>query len=335
MIGIYLIKNTITGKVYIGKSKDVQVRWRGHKLDLRRGKHCNAYLQNSWNKYGESAFTFSVLEECSVEQLSEREIYYIQLYRSTDPDIGYNICTGGEGFTGAVSQEVKERISLALRGRKKPDGFGAKLSAATKGKVPESVRERLREAASDWWKTATPEQIAERKLHATRAWKEHKASEAGELYEPSRLTQEQRLSRSEITKKYWDSLTPEQRAARTAYLKGHKQSDEAKKKISIANKGRRLPPISEETRKKLSEASKGRKMPPKTKEQLARMSEVQKKYLAEHPEAIENLRRKAREQAARGMSDETRRKCQLASWKGAAARKGMTLEEYMEKYDKH
>ena len=47
---------------YVGTSVNVIRRWKKHKTDLRSNYHVNMYLQNSWNKYGESSFEFHLLE---------------------------------------------------------------------------------------------------------------------------------------------------------------------------------------------------------------------------------------------------------------------------------
>lgn len=61
--GIYMIKNKKTGQMYIGQSKHIKRRWVDHKYELVRGIHANTFLQNSWNKYGEDNFSFSIIEE--------------------------------------------------------------------------------------------------------------------------------------------------------------------------------------------------------------------------------------------------------------------------------
>lgn len=63
--GIYRITCVPTGNHYIGSSIHIEERWRQHRTEMRGGYHSNPHLQRSWNKYGEPAFTFVVLEECS------------------------------------------------------------------------------------------------------------------------------------------------------------------------------------------------------------------------------------------------------------------------------
>lgn len=98
MIGIYKIENKVNGKVYIGQSINIEERWRTHRNMLRRDDHYNKHFQNSWNKYGEENFDFSVIENVSdIKQLSPREIYWIDYFKSFDKSFGYNMTVGGEG----------------------------------------------------------------------------------------------------------------------------------------------------------------------------------------------------------------------------------------------
>jgi len=90
MCGIYIIINIVNNKVYIGQSTMIEKRW----LTERSG-NCGAKLKNAFQKYGIDNFQFSVLEECSKEELNEKEIAYIKLYNSIKN--GYNITVGGEG----------------------------------------------------------------------------------------------------------------------------------------------------------------------------------------------------------------------------------------------
>lgn len=91
MIGIYKITNQINGKSYIGKSIHIQQRWREH---LYNNSKCSL-LKYALQKYGINNFKFEVIEECSQEELTEREIYWIQYYNTFND--GYNLTLGGEG----------------------------------------------------------------------------------------------------------------------------------------------------------------------------------------------------------------------------------------------
>ena len=77
MIGIYLIKNNINGKVYIGQSTNIYERWSEHKRIAKNDLTIKYPLYLAMRKYGIENFTFSIIEECSQELLNEREIYWI------------------------------------------------------------------------------------------------------------------------------------------------------------------------------------------------------------------------------------------------------------------
>lgn len=90
---IYIIKNDINNKVYIGQSNNVNQRFQAH------CKPSSAYVENDLvakaiQKYGKSHFWVEVLEE-NIENYNEREQYWINKYDSVRPN-GYNITTGGE-----------------------------------------------------------------------------------------------------------------------------------------------------------------------------------------------------------------------------------------------
>lgn len=107
--GIYCIENVSNNKRYIGQSKDVYERWKQHKYDLNKCCHYNRHLQNAWNKYGEENFKFYIIEECEQEHLNDKEIYYIDLFK-THAHLGkhgYNLTIGGEGI-GILSEEERQ-----------------------------------------------------------------------------------------------------------------------------------------------------------------------------------------------------------------------------------
>ncbi len=105
-IGIYKIKNIINNKVYIGSSINILDRKRTHLYKLRKNKHENNHLQNSFNKYGEKNFIFSIIIECDKEKRGEEEEKFIELYNSINRKFGYNICS--KFNNKIVSEETKK-----------------------------------------------------------------------------------------------------------------------------------------------------------------------------------------------------------------------------------
>ena len=58
--GIYMIRNKVNGKMYIGQAIEMEgVRWKTHRRELKGDYHENKHLQNAWNKYGQDNFEFS------------------------------------------------------------------------------------------------------------------------------------------------------------------------------------------------------------------------------------------------------------------------------------
>lgn len=133
--GIYKITNVINGKFYIGSAVNLSERRSSHFSTLSKRKHKNSKLQNSWNKYGESAFIFEVLEIIKDKNiLIEREQYYLDTLKPF-ASIGYNICLLAKSSLGVKrSKETKERISKSKTGTITSRETKIKLSIAGKGK---------------------------------------------------------------------------------------------------------------------------------------------------------------------------------------------------------
>ena len=109
--GVYLIVNTATDAIYVGMTKSTfAARWRDHRHRLRHGIHKNPHLQNAWDKYGESAFEFSVLESLvDDESIHEAENFYIEYLRYIGAAI-YNF-----RLPGSVHQ--KQRLSAESKAK--------------------------------------------------------------------------------------------------------------------------------------------------------------------------------------------------------------------------
>lgn len=117
--GVYLITNLENNKIYVGSTlNSFKERWSTHIQKLRRGQHSNLHLQNAYNKYGENKFKFSILEVLTVEKdILNREQYYINLFKSYDREIGYNIEV--DVYKREVSEETKQKISDTLKSKYK------------------------------------------------------------------------------------------------------------------------------------------------------------------------------------------------------------------------
>lgn len=75
MIGIYKIENKINGKIYIGQSNFIERRWTQHKSPYEQERHADFPLYKAFKKYGIENFIFSVIEECSLNDLNRKEQY--------------------------------------------------------------------------------------------------------------------------------------------------------------------------------------------------------------------------------------------------------------------
>lgn len=94
---IYIIKNTVNNKVYIGQATDTYQRWKAHKTAAKTGHYKNkSVLYEAMREHGITNFYYEILEK-QVENYNEREKYWIKFYNSTVPN-GYNILDGGAQY---------------------------------------------------------------------------------------------------------------------------------------------------------------------------------------------------------------------------------------------
>lgn len=88
MIGIYKITKKENGKSYIGQSNDIERRFKEHTFKNK------IPIDKAIQKYGKESFQFEILEECSLDELDEKERYWINYY-NTYKGFGYNCSEGG------------------------------------------------------------------------------------------------------------------------------------------------------------------------------------------------------------------------------------------------
>ncbi len=104
MIGVYKIQNVQDGRCYYGSSVNIEKRFTQHLKTLSNNTHHNNHLQRAWNKYGKEAFTFTVVEECELDQILVREQYYLDINVQ-----GYNIgktSSGGDNISNHPNRDM-------------------------------------------------------------------------------------------------------------------------------------------------------------------------------------------------------------------------------------
>lgn len=118
---IYIIKNKVNDKVYIGQTTmTVHERFMVHLKPSTQKIKRNYKLYNAISKYGRENFYVETLESnVPLEELNEREIYYIALYNSYYQ--GYNSTKGGDGRIINKIENEDILLSLAKSGMKAED----------------------------------------------------------------------------------------------------------------------------------------------------------------------------------------------------------------------
>lgn len=135
--GVYRIRNTINGRVYIGQVSATcgfRKRWREHRGALERGRlgkrrpHDNKHLQAAYKKYGGDAFVFEIVACIPDEQLTQMEQSILNqypegsVYNKSGPVETPNL---GRKF----SEEHRRRIGLGNKGKIRTPQMRARLSA--------------------------------------------------------------------------------------------------------------------------------------------------------------------------------------------------------------
>ena len=152
MPGVYAIVNTASWKVYVGSTVGrFMTRWTTHKWKLRKNVHESPYLQNAWNKYGEEAFTFEVLEELTrAEVIADeraREQWWLDRFREQGKVYNTGLVAANPMTGRPRSEETRRKLSAAHKGMKHSEETKQKMSTARKGKKKsEEHRRKLSEA---------------------------------------------------------------------------------------------------------------------------------------------------------------------------------------------
>ena len=152
MYTVYQHKNKINGKIYIGiTSQKPEQRWGSQGCNYKSSPHFYSAIQ----KYGWDNFKHNILfTDLTKEQACLKEQELIKEYNSMNREFGYNSTSGGDIFT--MNEETKQKISQAMIGNQ--NGLGhpcseekkEKISNAQKGrKFTEEHKQKLSEAAKN------------------------------------------------------------------------------------------------------------------------------------------------------------------------------------------
>lgn len=108
---IYIITNDINNKVYIGQTiQSLKKRFSGHCCYSKSDRSSSMYIKRAIHKYGKDKFHISLLEECSIDSLNEREIYWISKYDSYYN--GYNLTLGGQSSNNFSLNKLSKVIDI-------------------------------------------------------------------------------------------------------------------------------------------------------------------------------------------------------------------------------
>lgn len=255
--GVYKITNTVNGKVYVGStaSNSVEKRIAEHLRQLRSSRHHNRHLQSAWGKYGEQAFTANVIKRCSPETCIQVEQEYIDFYKSSNPDFGYNISptagnTRGVKYPPEVRRKVSEAIRLAYT---RPDVKESRRAMLNREEYKLNHVQAMKRVMSDpsyKEKMSNSCKVAQQRpdVKARVMARLLLAVSKPEYREKQRVLSTGRKHSEETKQKMRDSNTEEVKYRKGSHNRGKKLSEETKEKMRK--------PKSEQTRKNMSEAAK-------------------------------------------------------------------------------
>ena len=159
---VYMHKNKINGKVYIGITKmNPEERWKNG-----WGYYTQLIFWRAICKYTFNGFEHIIIERnLTKKQAQTKEIELISLYDSTNKQKGYNISHGGEGTIGVIkTEESKLKNRIAHLGKKASLETRKKISESNKGKHNKKRTEEQKKRISEKTKEAMNNPILKKKL---------------------------------------------------------------------------------------------------------------------------------------------------------------------------
>ena len=305
--GVYIIRNTINGKCYVGSTVNLRSRKFDHFTSLQKGYHKNPRLQNAFDKYDADAFDFSVAEFVDDKSmLIEREQHYID---TLHPE--YNISpTAGNTLGMIPDEETRQKMSLTHRLRWE--------------NVDPEIRQGYRERAQARnilrrGKKLTPEHRA-------------KVSEAGKgrIKSPEERAKLSAALKGRIRPPEWSAKISAANKGKPSPNKGKAMSEEQKAKLSASHTGKTLSP---EHKAAIGKAAIGKKIHDDAFK--ARLAERNKQragmlHTPEHKAKITegNKLRHARVRAAKEQERLAQEQALLARWENIDPSEPIDPTEY-------
>jgi hypothetical protein len=195
-------------------------------------------LQRAWNKYGESAFEFSVLEETPPDMAVTREQHYIDTLDSANANTGFNIC----------------RLAGSVRGTKHSQLSRIKMSKSQKLRPPMTAETRQKISLGNTGKKMSPEAIEKtRQAHIGKKYSEEQRRANSERNRGKKLPAEhlEKLRKANTGK----IISEETRNKIGEANRGKKRSAEIRLKMTGVKR-------TEESRARMAAAQKGKKQSP-------------------------------------------------------------------------
>jgi len=111
--GVYIIRNLVNGKEYVGQATNLWARWQKHKQEFANGTHDNPHLVNSWRKYGKENFEFIPLVICERAELTRYEQGILDRRKCA-----YNICRVAVQSCLGVRHSLEARAHMSAAQKK-------------------------------------------------------------------------------------------------------------------------------------------------------------------------------------------------------------------------
>lgn len=160
LLCIYMIKNPINNKFYIGSTKNLKMRMQDHRGRLLRNVHASIILQKAINKYGIDIFEIYVLKECAEDILLDEEQFYLDFLLPQ-----YNVSKQANRPDVEVTETRRANHTLANNRRWADDEYRTKMSALFKDMYKDE--EEKKKLVAKLCKNITPEmrQASAKKLN--------------------------------------------------------------------------------------------------------------------------------------------------------------------------